>query len=73
MFHVLGQDDGDSEVIQDFTTCERKITSKTCICRLFRVLGQGNGDYEVIQDFVMDDWLRENLKATYGELLKERY
>jgi malate dehydrogenase (NADP+) len=33
---------------------------------------QGDGDYEVITDFEIDDWLRQKIKASEDELLKER-
>ncbi len=33
---------------------------------------KGDGDYEVIDDFIIDEWLREKIKATEDELIKER-
>jgi malate dehydrogenase (NADP+) len=32
----------------------------------------GDGDYEVVPDFVIDDWLRDKIKASEKELIKER-
>lgn len=32
----------------------------------------GDGEYELVDDFVIDDWLREKIKATEDELVKER-
>lgn len=32
----------------------------------------GDGDYEVCDDFIIDDWLRQKLKASEDELVKEK-
>ncbi|KAG1666896.1 hypothetical protein FOA52_013530 [Chlamydomonas sp. UWO 241] len=32
----------------------------------------GDGDYEVCEDFILDDWLREKIKASETELLSEK-
>eukprot|EP01024_Parvocaulis_polyphysoides_P067121 TRINITY_DN7964_c0_g3_i1.p1 TRINITY_DN7964_c0_g3~~TRINITY_DN7964_c0_g3_i1.p1 ORF type:complete len:425 (-),score=79.60 TRINITY_DN7964_c0_g3_i1:769-2043(-) len=33
---------------------------------------KGDGDYEICSDFIIDDWLRDKIKASEDELLKER-
>eukprot|EP01025_Chloroclados_australasicus_P044103 TRINITY_DN4754_c0_g1_i2.p1 TRINITY_DN4754_c0_g1~~TRINITY_DN4754_c0_g1_i2.p1 ORF type:complete len:475 (+),score=60.07 TRINITY_DN4754_c0_g1_i2:137-1426(+) len=33
---------------------------------------KGNGDYEICEDFIIDDWLRDKIKASEEELLKEK-
>ncbi len=33
---------------------------------------QGDGDYEIVDDFIIDDFLRQKLKISEDELLKER-
>jgi len=32
----------------------------------------GDGNYTVCDDFIIDDWLRQKIKASEEELLKER-
>lgn len=33
---------------------------------------KGDGDYEIVPDFVIDDWLRDKIKASEEELVRER-
>lgn len=33
---------------------------------------KGDGDYEVCDDFIIDDWLRQKIKASEDELIKEK-
>ncbi len=44
------------------------------ICRLLTLPHpvQGDGDYEIVDDFIIDDFLRQKLKVSEDELLKER-
>ena len=33
---------------------------------------QGDGSYDIVDDFIIDDFLRQKLKVSEDELLKER-